>query len=49
MLGFRSPGTSLPVAQPAIYSRLVTATLPDEVQQVFDRFITTEFTTVDRK
>ena len=49
MLGFRSPGTSLPVAQPAIYSRLVTATLPDEVQQVFDRFITTEFTTVDRR
>jgi hypothetical protein len=25
----------------------MTATLPDEVQQVFDRFITTEFTTVD--
>src|SRR3954451_13180102 len=49
MLGFRSPGTSLPVAQPAIYSRLVTATLPDEVQQVFDRFVTTEFTTVDRR
>jgi hypothetical protein len=27
----------------------VTATLPDEVQQVFDRFITTEYTTVDSK
>jgi Pyridoxamine 5'-phosphate oxidase len=27
----------------------VTATLPDEVQQVFSRFITTEFTTVDRR
>src|SRR5918998_2275128 len=26
----------------------MTATLPAEVQQVFDRFITTEFTTVDR-
>lgn len=26
----------------------MTASLPDEVQQVFDRFITTEFTTVDR-
>jgi hypothetical protein len=27
----------------------VTATLPPEVQQVFDRFITTEYTTVDRR
>ena len=27
----------------------MTATLPGEVQQVFDRFITTEFTTVDRR
>ncbi|MFL5884971.1 MAG: pyridoxamine 5'-phosphate oxidase family protein [Thermoleophilaceae bacterium] len=27
----------------------MTATLPDEVQQVFSRFVTTEFTTVDRK
>jgi Pyridoxamine 5'-phosphate oxidase len=27
----------------------VTASLPDEVQQVFDRFITTEFTTIDRR
>jgi hypothetical protein len=27
----------------------VTASLPDEVQRVFDRFITTEYTTVDRK
>src|SRR5829696_7975167 len=27
----------------------MTATLPPEVQQVFDRFITTEFTTVDRQ
>jgi hypothetical protein len=26
----------------------MTATLPDEVQQVFDRFITTEYTTIDR-
>ena len=26
----------------------MTASLPDEVQRVFDRFITTEFTTVDR-
>jgi len=26
----------------------VTASLPSEVQQVFDRFVTTEFTTVDR-
>ena len=26
----------------------MTATLPDHVQQVFDRFITTEYTTVDR-
>ena len=25
----------------------MTATLPADVQQVFDRFITTEFTTVD--
>src|ERR687895_732783 len=25
----------------------MTATLPTEVQQVFDRFVTTEFTTVD--
>ena len=28
--------------------RGVTASLPSEVQQVFDRFVTTEFTTVDR-
>jgi hypothetical protein len=27
----------------------VTASLPDEVQQVFDRFITTEYTTIDRR
>ena len=27
----------------------MTASLPDDVQQVFDRFITTEFTTVDRR
>jgi hypothetical protein len=27
----------------------MTATLPQEVQQVFDRFVTTEYTTVDRK
>ena len=27
----------------------MTASLPDEVQQVFDSFITTEFTTVDRR
>ena len=27
----------------------MTATLPEEVQQVFDRFITTEFTTVDKR
>jgi hypothetical protein len=27
----------------------VTASLPQEVQQVFDRFVTTEFTTVDRR
>jgi hypothetical protein len=27
----------------------MTATLPTDVQQVFDRFITTEFTTVDRR
>jgi hypothetical protein len=27
----------------------MTATLPAEVQQVFDRFVTTEFTTVDRR
>jgi hypothetical protein len=27
----------------------VTASLPSEVQQVFDRFITTEFTTIDRR
>jgi Pyridoxamine 5'-phosphate oxidase len=27
----------------------MTATLPPEVQQVFDRFVTTEFTTVDRR
>jgi hypothetical protein len=27
----------------------VTASLPSEVQQVFDRFVTTEFTTVDRR
>src|SRR5919106_1404688 len=27
----------------------MTATLPTEVQQVFDRFVTTEFTTVDRR
>jgi hypothetical protein len=27
----------------------MTATLPPEVQQIFDRFITTEFTTVDRR
>jgi Pyridoxamine 5'-phosphate oxidase len=27
----------------------MTATLPPQVQQVFDRFITTEFTTVDRR
>src|SRR5215212_9020300 len=26
----------------------MTATLPPEVQQVFDRFVTTEFTTIDR-
>src|SRR5256885_13298987 len=26
----------------------MTSTLPAEVQQVFDRFVTTEFTTVDR-
>src|SRR5215207_4597315 len=27
----------------------MTATLPPDVQQVFDRFVTTEFTTVDRQ
>ena len=27
----------------------MTATLPPELQQVFDRFVTTEFTTVDRR
>src|ERR671930_1611913 len=27
----------------------MTATLPDQVQQVFDRFITTEYTTIDRR
>jgi hypothetical protein len=27
----------------------VTATLPEEIQRVFDRFITTEYTTVDRR
>jgi hypothetical protein len=27
----------------------VTASLPEDVQQVFDRFVTTEFTTVDRR
>jgi hypothetical protein len=27
----------------------VTATLPPDIQQVFDRFVTTEYTTVDRK
>jgi hypothetical protein len=27
----------------------MTASLPDEVQQVFDRFITTEYTTIDRR
>ena len=27
----------------------MTATLPDEVQAVFDRFITTEYTTIDRR
>ncbi|HEY1273802.1 MAG TPA: pyridoxamine 5'-phosphate oxidase family protein [Thermoleophilaceae bacterium] len=27
----------------------MTATLPTEIQQVFDRFITTEFTTIDRR
>jgi hypothetical protein len=27
----------------------MTATLPAEVQQVFDRFITTEYTTIDRR
>ena len=27
----------------------MTATLPDEVQRVFDRFITTEYTTIDRR
>ena len=27
----------------------MTATLPTEIQQVFDRFVTTEFTTVDRR
>jgi Pyridoxamine 5'-phosphate oxidase len=30
-------------------NRRVTATLPPEVQQVFERFITTEFTTIDRR
>jgi len=27
----------------------VTASLPDEIKQVFDRFITTEYTTIDRR
>src|SRR5918999_4747156 len=27
----------------------MTASLPEDVQQVFDRFITTEYTTIDRK
>src|ERR687896_315384 len=27
----------------------MTATLPPEVQEVFDRFVTTEYTTVDRQ
>src|SRR3712207_3961151 len=27
----------------------MTTTLPEDVQQVFDRFITTEYTTIDRR
>src|SRR5207302_4649573 len=30
------------------YTRAVTASLPSDVQAVFDRFVTTEFTTIDR-
>ena len=33
--------------EPSWLNRAMTATLPAEVQQVFDRFVTTEFTTVD--
>src|SRR5438270_7274956 len=29
------------------YTRAVTASLPDDVQAVLDRFITTEYTTID--
>jgi hypothetical protein len=35
--------------QPATYTRAVTASLPPAVQAVFDRFITTELTTIDRR
>ena len=44
------PGGRTP-SQPATRSKLrgVTASLPAEVQQVFERFLTTEFTTVDRR
>jgi hypothetical protein len=42
----RAPGLSRPGV---IQSGRMTATLPDEVQRVFDRFITTEYTTIDRR
>jgi hypothetical protein len=32
-----------------VYSRAVTASLPTDVQAVFDRFVTTEYTTIDRR
>src|SRR5262245_1084046 len=35
--------------RPRIYSRAMTATLPADVQKVFDRFITTEYTTIDSR
>ena len=31
------------------YARAVTASLPTEVQTVFDRFVTTEYTTIDAR
>src|SRR3954452_16328582 len=40
---------SLPQVAAAGYIPPVTASLPREIQRVFDRFITTEYTTVDRR
>jgi hypothetical protein len=44
-----SPDTKADQVSGRTYTRAVTTSLPSAVQSVFDRFITTELTTVDRR